>query len=822
MPRPKRIFNEYGVSGLKRFGGTISEEYIADLRGEQGRKTLRRMSMTDPTIGAMLFVIKQLTKAADWETRTHPMDESKDGEEAAEFVDGVLNDMSRSWASTVSSICSMYEFGFDLREICYKQRLGRDAKYPSAYDDGRIGIRKLAVRSQCTINEWAFDKSGGIKGAWQEDPDSRKRIFLPIEKCLLFRTEEDNDNPEGRALPLDTKIPTPGGWSTIGDLCVGDKLYGSDGEIIAVIEKSPVFTDRPIYRVSLSAGAEIDADENHLWSVTTNNDRSNNKDARLMTTRQIYDEIIEKDESGKTSSFYSTGIVPVVKGVKTSLPVNPYVLGYWLGDGTVGTGVFAVHKDDSEDLIYNLGRAGYSASFDGDRKVSSIGLSMDLKAAGVFNKKMIPGSYLRAEAKDRIALLQGLMDSDGTSSTGKDHASRFYNTNTDLVDGFAELVRSLGCRPHIRISQEAGKICGNINGKDIISRKNLYGVSFFTDIQCHRLPRKDKEQSKSRSNRTNGYYIQGIEKIGEADTVCIQVDADDGLFLAGDHFVTTHNSVISNAYTAWYFLRNYRELEGIGVEKDVTGTMIVKLAADMFTDSANATKLQEWKNLVSNYRNDELDGILLPHDPNNPDLFDVSLLASPGEKMYDIAKIIDRLKAEIAQVCLTDFILLGHEGVGSFALARSKQDALGIAVSCWLDLIASVINTHLIPKLMKLNPEFSGLQYYPQVVPRMAKVPSYEEISSLVRSLAFASFHISSNQSILNSILDSYGLPKVGDEEFENLMENAVDGKVEPTAGLLDGYPSEIELAQEVSDEGAVEDDKMFDDDEAKTGPTGA
>jgi len=123
---------------------------------------------------------------------------------------------------------------------------------------------------------------------------------------------------------------------------------------------------------------------------------------------------------------------------------------------------------------------------------------------------------------------------------------------------------------------------------------------------------------------------------------------------------------------------------------------------------------------------------------------------------------------------------------------------------------------------MKLNPEFSGLQYYPQVVPRMAKVPSYEEISSLVRSLAFASFHISSNQSILNSILDSYGLPKVGDEEFENLMENAVDGKVEPTAGLLDGYPSEIELAQEVSDEGAVEDDKMFDDDEAKTGPTGA
>jgi len=479
MPRPKRIFNEYGVSGLKRFGGTISEEYIADLRGEMGRKTLRRMAMTDSTIGAVLFIIKQLTKAANWETRPHPMDESKTSDKAVEFVDGVLNDMSSSWPSTISSICSMYEFGFDLREICYKQRLGRDAKYPSAYNDGRIGIRKLAVRSQCTITEWVFDKSGGVKGAWQEDPDSQKRIFLPIEKCLLFRTEEDNANPEGR-------------------------------------------------------------------------------------------------------------------------------------------------------------------------------------------------------------------------------------------------------------------------------------------------------------------------------------------------------SIIANAYIPWYFLRNYRELEGIGVEKDVTGTMIVKLAADMFTDSANATKLQEWKNLVSNYRNDELDGILLPHDPNNPDLFDVSLLASPGEKMYDIAKIIDRLKAEIAQVCLTDFILLGHEGVGSFALARSKQEALSIAVSCWLDLIASVINTHLIPKLMKLNPEFSGLEYYPEVVPTMAKVPSYEEISSLVRSLAFASFHVSSNQDILNSILDSYGLPKVGDEEFANLMENSVDGKIEPTAGLLEGHPSEIELANEIADEGAIEDDKMFEDDEPKTGPTGA
>jgi len=442
MARTRRIFSEYGTSGISRFSGTITEEYIPELRGDEGRRTLKQMASIDPTIGAMLFVIKQLVKSAEWDTRTASVDESADGKIAAQYIDEVLNDMSSSFESTIASICSMFTYGFDYKEIVYKERLGMKAKVPSKYNDGRIGIKKLAPRSQLTLKQWEFDKTGGIRGCWQENPLTGKRTFLPIEKCLLFRTEEETSSPEGR-------------------------------------------------------------------------------------------------------------------------------------------------------------------------------------------------------------------------------------------------------------------------------------------------------------------------------------------------------SVIANAFVPYYFLKNIKELEGIKIERDITGVLKVRLPADMFTDSNLSSQLQEWKNLASNLRRDELDGLLLPYDPNNPELYDVSLIGSAGNSGLDLEPVIGRLKAEIAQTCLTDFILLGHESQGSFALARSKTEALGVSVTGWLGLIAGVINSHLVPKLMHLNEEFANLEHYPIVVPRLAKIPSYVEMASLVRSLAFANFKVSSSQEILNSILDSYGLPNVADEEYATMIEANVEGIIQPDVRLI-------------------------------------
>jgi len=147
MARTRKIFSEYGTSGISRFGGTITEEYIPELRGEEGRRTLKQMASTDPTVGAMLFVIKQLVKSAEWETRTATEDESDAGKDAAKYIDEVLDDMSSSWETTIASICSMFTYGFDYKEIVYKVRSGMKAAIPSKYNDGKIGIRKLAPRS---------------------------------------------------------------------------------------------------------------------------------------------------------------------------------------------------------------------------------------------------------------------------------------------------------------------------------------------------------------------------------------------------------------------------------------------------------------------------------------------------------------------------------------------------------------------------------------------------------------------------------------------------------------------------------------------------
>ena len=188
-------FIELGSSGLRRSGGTINEEFLANLQGVKGFKVYREMRDNDPVIGAMLYAIDKVVTRLEWRV------EGED-ERTATFVQECLDDMSDSWDATLQNILSMLVYGWSFHEVVYKIRggLSDDQRTNSRFSDNRIGWRKWPVRAQETLQEWMIDERGGIQGMVQIDPSGGGLHRIPIEKALLFRTTTNRNNPEGYSL----------------------------------------------------------------------------------------------------------------------------------------------------------------------------------------------------------------------------------------------------------------------------------------------------------------------------------------------------------------------------------------------------------------------------------------------------------------------------------------------------------------------------------------------------------------------------------------------------------------------------------------------
>lgn len=194
-------FMEIGSSGLVQYGGRVEEDFLRQLQGKRGYAIYREMAENHPVIGGILQAIEMLFRSVDWTVEPSDADNQTSIDEA-EFVAGCLNDMSISWQDTLNNILSMLTYGFCYNEIVYKRRQGHSEDGTSSkFNDGRIGWRKLPVRSQDTVYEWKFDKNGGIEGMTQMNPlAGTGPVFIPIEKALLFRTTTKLNNPRGRSI----------------------------------------------------------------------------------------------------------------------------------------------------------------------------------------------------------------------------------------------------------------------------------------------------------------------------------------------------------------------------------------------------------------------------------------------------------------------------------------------------------------------------------------------------------------------------------------------------------------------------------------------
>lgn len=206
-------FQEFGTAGqYDPRNGLRHDEFLYELRGMQGIRKFREMKDNDPIIGAILTAMDMMMRSVEW--KFEPKDGTGDNDTEAEevqFIRECFEDMEGTFSEFISEVLSFLPFGFSLFEVVYKRRQGRKRGLPSLsskYNDGKIGIRKLAPRAQWTIDRFEVTSSGEILGAYQRATwGTFAEVYLPANKSLLFRTTSINNDPSGRSVLRNAYIP---------------------------------------------------------------------------------------------------------------------------------------------------------------------------------------------------------------------------------------------------------------------------------------------------------------------------------------------------------------------------------------------------------------------------------------------------------------------------------------------------------------------------------------------------------------------------------------------------------------------------------------
>lgn len=227
-------------------------------------------------------------------------------------------------------------------------------------------------------------------------------------------------------------------------------------------------------------------------------------------------------------------------------------------------------------------------------------------------------------------------------------------------------------------------------------------------------------------------------------------------------------SALRNAYRAWWLKKRIEEIEGIGIERDLAGIPKIGVPQELLAPDAPPhlqASLDVFKEMGENIRNDEQACIIYPlvFDENGNERYRIELMSAAGSKQHDTSVVIERYARQIAMTVLADVILLGHEKVGSFALAESKADLLTSALEAWIEEICSVLNSHAVPRLFKLNGE--SLEYLPKITHGELGTIDIKALSETVSNLAGAGMRLFPDDQLENYIRDQAGWPEGDFEE---------------------------------------------------------
>jgi phosphate starvation-inducible PhoH-like protein len=363
----------------------------------------------------------------------------------------------------------------------------------------------------------------------------------------------------GRAQPLSTPVLTPAGFRPIGSLRVGDLAIGSSGLPTPVLGVYPQGR-KEVFRLTAQDGASTLCCAEHLWQVRTRDDRRHGKWGRVVETRAMVGNL----RVAHQHRFELPLVQAPVEFERRPVPLDPYALGLLLGDGCLTgrtTPTFATADPELAEALEGAldgielrrkGEVDYVLRHRGGGRGGVIVANpvtatlCELGLAGTRSTtKFVPDDYLHNESGVRLALLQGLLDSDGGPVTQRGRSCRVqYTTCSErLSEDVTFLVRSLGGVAYSRRRVAAGRPPGRVRGRAVPHRSDAFvlDIRLPSWVEPFRLGRK-RDRYEAHGGGRPMRFVDSIEPAGEAETVCIQVAAADSLYVTED-FLVTHNTL---------------------------------------------------------------------------------------------------------------------------------------------------------------------------------------------------------------------------------------------------------------------------------------
>lgn len=359
-------------------------------------------------------------------------------------------------------------------------------------------------------------------------------------------------NGTGKFVRASSDVLTPTGWVRADSITPGDLVVGADGLPTRVVAVHPQGR-QPIYRLHLDSGTTFDCGGPHLWAVDAF--VSTGGKPRYQKRRMVVDTdwlIARYGGLGVKPNPQLRVSLPMVEPVRfagtTPPTVDPYLVGVLLGDGGL-TGSIPVLTTNDPEIVAAVHAAGYTTAAYGKYGHGIHGIKPELAALGMLGarswEKAVPEAYLWGSPETRLAVLQGLMDTDG----GFDGGPSFTSTSRKLAEQVQFLVRSLGGRARLvpRVTSYTH------NGVKKQGRES-YRVTIVAPFCPFRLERHASKWRAADAGRhkTYAYTVQSIERVDDDEAVCFTVDAPDGLFV-GENLVVTHNSWLAARLALMFF-----------------------------------------------------------------------------------------------------------------------------------------------------------------------------------------------------------------------------------------------------------------------------
>ena len=548
----------------------------------------------------------------------------------------------------------------------------------------------------------------------------RREILLPFVNALQDLADDRLDElflsqppRTGKALADDTPILTRKGWKNHGDLVVGDEVIGMDGKFKKVLQVHPKCQLDVL--MEFSNGEKIQCHENHEWLFV---DRGKGSIQTLRETNYYERRKLDIGEKGHRGHRYVLQLPKkeYIKGEEKELPLDPYTLGVWLGDGA-NTDPRIANADPDKAIIERIERNGNPVTWSTRHKTTGVmyygfGFREKLRSLGMCHSrkrtpKHIPEEYLTASARQRLELLAGLIDTDGTLRR-KENRYVFTTCDEPLRDSFLELIATFGWRTSV-LSYEP-----RTSSSGVVGKKTTYCIGFNPDCE---IPCELERKRLNVFSKPRAVALTSITRVAPKQGNCITVE--DGMYLAGRTMIPTHNTTTAMMYLCWLMGRDTEKANLYCSFSDTITTAFYNGVLEIMTDDHTYNYAQVFPDAPIVKTDAKQETIDLGRNKRYPSFTARSLYGTlNGAVDCNGIQIADDLIGGIEEALNKDRLVSAWSKVDNNYLPRAKQGAKRL----WIGTRWSIYDpTGVRMDILENSKHFKGYRWKSMNIPALSE-----------------------------------------------------------------------------------------------------